>query len=220
MYTFFDLAQLRRHWNSHFTKNGRIKAWMFVPTDIVDDLLTGTTTECASCYADMEDRVEIAYEWMKDCMDRAAIPGRKADITPWWCWVNVGDGYDRPTTNHSWPNTTLLELSLYPEQVLLSEFQCWHVALNYWLNTTNEESMQFNALLHKQGLDIYGDVPLPEPYHSYVQSSWYDVFRLDCNNDFVGDEPVDQRAIQGTFWTLTPDMIVGIAQPIEVPDYE
>jgi hypothetical protein len=162
-------------------------------------------------HSEQEPSFRLAYEWMKDAMDEAGLQGRRPDINPWWCWIRAGDGYVKPTNLNEDENFVLLELSLAPEDVLISDFSMWHVPLNYWLNAEEEEDEAFENELKAAGFNIYMDKPLPEPYHSRVQASWRDVFNLDVVNGFTNE--LATKAIQGVYWTLRPENIIGIVEP-------
>lgn len=208
----FDLVDLRKQWNERFAgREGYIKAWTFVPDSLLASVLCGAITECPVEKSDDEPSFRMAYAWMMDRMDESGIVGRKADISPWWCWLQVGDGYTKPTNMDGGEGFSLLELRLNPEQVLFSDFSMWHTVLNYWLNADDEVGEMFDQSLEALGLNIYQMKPLPEPYHSQVQNSWRDIFRLDFVNGFTSS--LERKGIQGVFWSLTPDMIVGVVEP-------
>ena len=207
-----DLQSIREYWNNYFIgDDGYITAWTFVPNSILAQILDGSISECPLDKANDEDTFMLAYEWMKDMMDKSGLIGRKSDITPWWCWVRAGGGYTKPTTLNADEGYSLIEIRLRPDQVLLSDFHFWHLPLNYWINLPEEESDAFDDELKLHGLNIYRQKPLPEPFHSRVQDSWSDLFILDCQNGFTYE--FEEKAIQGVFWKLTKDMIVGVVEP-------
>lgn len=214
-----SLAEIRRHWCETFTnEQGRITAWTFVPKTIVKQVLSGAIQTCSMEHSEQDPSFRLAYEWMKDAMDEAGIKGRKPDINPWWCWIRMGGGYAKPTDLNADENFVLLELSLAPEDVLLSDFHMWHVPLNYWLNAGEEADEAFENELKAAGLNIYTQKPLPEPFHSRVQASWRDVFSLDRVNGFTYE--LANKGIQGVFWTLSPENIIGIVEPDLYVDLE
>jgi hypothetical protein len=206
------IPSLRKRWCNHFAgADGRIQAWTFVPKEIVDKVLAGEIQECPLERSEDDENFRRAYQWMMESMDLAGIQGRKPGISPWWCWITVGDGHTKPTDRHSDDSTVLLELSLDPEDVLLSDFGMWHVPLNYWFNAEDEAEEAFERELEAVGLSIYRTKPLPEPHHSRVQQSWLKVFALDEVNGYTS--PMDQKGIQGVFWNLRPEIIKGVTTP-------
>jgi hypothetical protein len=162
-------------------------------------------------HSEQEPSFKLAYEWMKDSMDEAGVKGRQPGINPWWCWIRMGDGYVKPTSLNADEDFVLLELSLSPDQVLLSDFHMWHVPLNYWIHAEGETEEAFERELSAVGLDIYRDKPLPEPFHTQVQDSWRAVFSLDVESGYTCQ--LSDKSIQGVFWRLTPDIIKGIVEP-------
>jgi hypothetical protein len=215
-----NLAETRRHWCNEFTNDeGRITAWTFIPKAIATDVLNGTVQQCPMEFSADEPLWQMAYEWMKDAMDEAGLKGRVPGINPWWCWIRVGNGQDKPTHLHACESHVLLELSLSPDQVLLSDFHMWHVPLNYWMHAEDEAEEVFERELSAAGLNIYRDKPLPEPFHTRVLDSWRSVFSLDVESGFTCK--LSDKGIQGVFWQLSPDVIRGIVEPdehIEIED--
>lgn len=208
-----NLAEVRRHWCRHFCgEDGRITAWTFVPQAIVEDILAGNIQECPVDKADDEPNFMLAYEWLRDRMDESGLVGRKPGISPWWCWVRMDGQYAKPTDLNADEGFVLLELSLDPEDVLLSDFHFWHVPLNYWYFGGSEEAGDaFDEEMKAIGLNIWTMKPLPEPHHSRVQDSWREVFLLDCQNDYT--YAFEDKAIQGVFWRMKPENIKGIVEP-------
>ena len=207
-----SLPSLRQRWCDHFAgADGRIQAWTFVPKVILDEVLAGAIQECPIELSEEDSNFRRAYQWMMDSMDLAGIQGREPGISPWWCWITAGDGYTMPTDRHSDDSTVLLELSLDPSEVLLSDFGMWHVPLNYWFNAEDEVEEAFEKELEAVGLNIYHTKPLPEPYHSRVQQSWLKVFALDEVNGYTS--PFEEKGIQGVFWKLRPEIIKAVVSP-------
>ncbi|WNW10369.1 DUF3841 domain-containing protein [Pseudomonas sp. DTU_2021_1001937_2_SI_NGA_ILE_001] len=212
-----DLAQTRKQWCDHFADDhGRVTAWMFIPHEILEPLMTGRLRHCSIEFADDDPMFRMAYQWMIDVMEASGIPSAKTGVSPWWCWVRAGYGETKPTARCGTDDQLLLELSIPRHELLLSDFDMWHVPLNYWINAEGEAEERFEREINAAGLCIYDDKPLPEPFHSAVQATWLDIFRLDVVNGFTVD--FQQKSIQGVFWTLTPDMVKGVVEP--APDFE
>jgi len=209
-----NLIKTRKKWCDHYAnEDGRITAWMFVPPGIVSEILDGQIQECPADLAEDSTYFKIAYDWMKESMDSAGLPGRKPGITPWWCWISLWGERVKPSAEGSQPGDVLLELSLPKDQLLLSDFYMWHAPLNYWCMLDEPESTQFEAELAAADLSLYDDVPVPEPFHSRVQAGWNQIFSLDLKNDFTYD--FEAKTIQGVFWSLRPEFVVGVVEPAE-----
>lgn len=215
----YDLVALRELWGKRFAgEDGRIRAWTFVPKAFAEQILAGTIQECPIELSDDEPSFRMAYQWMMESMDKSGIPGRKPGMSPWWCWICAGEGHVKPTNRHSDDSTVLLELSLNPTEVLMSDFSMWHTPLNYWFNAEEDEDAEFEKELDTAGLNIYRMKPLPEPFHSRVQRSWLKIFALDEVNGFTSQLP--EKGIQGVFWRLRPEIIKGIVEPDEFINIE
>lgn len=214
-----SLKETRKQWFNHFKgPDGRIRAWTFVPEKILPDILSGKLTETPSNASMDYILFKMAYAWMKDRMVESGLLGFGDEINPWWCWVRIGEGFVKPTSAFEEEGKVLLELSLSEEHLLISDFEMWHVVLNYWLNEDEETSDAFDAELKEKGINTIRIKPLPEPYHTKVEQSWRKIFDIDFVNDFTHD--FETKAIQGVFWRLTPDMIVGVVEPDPAEDFE
>jgi hypothetical protein len=206
-----SLVEIQHRWCEAFTnEQGRITAWTFVPKAIVEDVLSGKIQTSPMEFSEQESLFRLAYDWMKDAMDEAGIQGRKPGMNPWWCWIRLGEGQIKPTAMQADGTHVLLELSLDPKDVLLSDFDMWHVPLNYWFNAEGDEEESFENELKLAGLNIYEDKPLPEPFHTRVQASWRDVFCLERVNGYTRE--LKDKAIQGVFWKMSPDNIKGVVE--------
>lgn len=207
-----SLAEIQHRWCEAFTNGqGRITAWTFVPKAIIDDVLSGKSQTCPMEFSDQEPLFRLAYEWMKDAMDEAGVKGREPGINPWWCWIQTSADQTCPTDVEPDDTSVLLELSLDPKDVLLSDFDMWHVPLNYWLNGEGDEAEAFEKKLELAGLNIYKNKPLPEPFHASVQASWRDIFCLDRVNGYTCE--LKDKTIQGVFWKMRPENIKGVVEP-------
>mgnify|MGYP003407024610 FL=1 len=214
-----NLVAIQHRWCQAFTnEQGRISAWTFVPKTIVGDVLSGKLQTCSMEFSEQDPLFQLAYAWMKDAMDEAGIKGREPGMNPWWCWIRMGADQIKPTDLQADEASVLLELSLDPKDVLLSDFDMWHVPLNYWLNAEGAEEESFENELKLAGLNIFEDKPLPEPFHTRVQASWRDVFCLDRVNGYTGE--LKDKSIQGVFWKMSPESINGIVEPDLYTDSE
>jgi hypothetical protein len=207
-----SLAEIQHRWCEAFTnEQGRITAWTFVPKAIAEDVLSGKIQTIPMEFSEQEPLFRLAYEWIKEAMDEAGLKGREPGINSWWCWIRISEDQIKPTDLHADEASGLLELSLDPKDVLLSDFDMWHVPLNYWFNAEDDEEEFFENELKMAGLNIYEDKPLPEPFHSRVQASWRNVFCLDHVNGYTHE--LRGKSIQGVFWKLSPESIKGIVEP-------
>jgi len=158
-----------------------------------------------------------AYDWMVEQMERRIGPSPKPGIYPLWAWYQWGNAtHRRPDLRcrgHLVPGTkgVRLAVEIPPDQILLSDFEHWHFALNYWYSShTQAEDEAFDAELALHGVVRTPDGPLSDPvYHQRILDSWQRIFDLDGvgDPDWDGDETRAQKVIQGTFWQLSLDQV-------------
>lgn len=94
-----------------------------------------------------------------------------------------------------------IEFEIDDRDVVLSDFELWHFALNYgYIANSEEDDEAFDAELAKSG-DRYA-VPLPDAaIHEKIVRSWDRIFDLEWENHYY-HEAGDERSIQATFWEL------------------
>lgn len=106
-----------------------------------------------------------------------------------------------------------MEIEVSPTEVLLSDFELWHYALNYWYLPESEvDGEAFEAAPAQCGLSIDTHKPLPDPaLDAQVKRSWERMFDLDWSHPDV-TRPRPQKSIQGVLWELPLDCVLR-AQP-------
>lgn len=162
-------------------------------------------------------RWRTAYDWMVEQMERRIGPRPEPDLYPLWAWYQSADAtHRRPdlrSTGYLAPGTKGVRLAceIPTEQILLSDFEQWHFALNYWYSSLSQaEDEAFEAELASRGVVRTQDGPLSDPvYHQRILDSWQHIFDLESvgDPDWVGDATRDEKSIQGTFWHLTLDQV-------------
>lgn len=212
-----QLKHMRLKWVRHFSDDGvSILAWSFVPRHALSGILAGTQSLVKVGLAEPEFR--DAYAWMRSQMLQVGIEQPSEVCTPWWCWIQFGGGYGKPTTEGSGPDCVLLELRIPIDEVLLSDFDLWHFVLNYsYAAFTECEDDAFDARLRSAGITSASCQPYPEPFHLEMELSWRNIFDLGVESDYA-TYSFEDKAIQGVFWNLDPSYIVGIVEPNEAPE--
>ena len=109
-----------------------------------------------------------------------------------------------------------MKLDVPDWDVLLSDFDDWHHALNYWHCSLDEEdSNEFDAWRESLGVGFHdiGNWDLKSPeldlVRARVEDSW---------ERMLGVKPVDEhwhfpwekRSIQATFWVLKRDHVISV----------
>ena len=147
----------------------------------------------------MSQEFRYAYDWMRDQMQRR-IPGCGGHY-PWWGWHSPRP--DLRQSGHLLRGTqgVRLELELEPSQVLLSDFDAWHVVLNRGYLALSEDEDEAWYRRFEVAVPNRWAWPPPEPWHSDILTSWERIFDLEtlATSDYWGEGP---RYIQATFEVL------------------
>jgi hypothetical protein len=160
---------------------------------------------------------QAAYEWMAEQMERRIGKRPKPDRYPLWAWSQWKDATHRKpdlrSSGHlaSGVRGVRLACEIPNDQILLSDFQRWHLALNYsYLSLSQAEEEAFETELALCGLAYMRSGPLSDPvFHQRVLDSWQRIFDLELvgDPDWLGDEKRDEIEVQGTFWQLSHDQV-------------
>ena len=101
-------------------------------------------------------------------------------------------------------------------EVLLSDFDDWHHALNYWYLSQDEaDDSEFNEWIASLGVDFrdIGNWNLRSSELSQVrakvESSWERIVGVRQGDDYW-HFPWEKRTIQATFWTLSLEHVVSV----------
>jgi hypothetical protein len=107
-----------------------------------------------------------AYRWMAGAMQRRLPSARRSAVAPVWAWLKWSRNSARPdlrTPGHvpSGTRAVRLEFLTTADDILCSDFEAWHFALNYWyLPKDHADGRRFEAQLRRRGLDFYRTKPL------------------------------------------------------------
>jgi len=146
-------------------------------------------------------------------MEQRIGPRPRPSIYPLWAWLQWrGIAHRKPdlcSPGHLPDGTRGVRLAceVSDDQLLLSDFQLWHVPLNYgYLALTEAEDKAFEAELVSHGIVDTPGEPLSDPiYHQRILDSWEPIFDLDTvhSKDWLGGETREEKSIQATFWSLS-----------------
>lgn len=150
-----------------------------------------------------------AYSWLIDQMEQRIQLRRPQNAFPLWAWYQWnGERRNRPdlrTSGHlpRGDKGVRIEFQMSDHLVLLSDFDLWHYALNYWyLPQSIDDGELFEAKLAEQGLSFYDTKPIPEPeFHNIIVKSWERIFDIEWEEKDL-TVPKAQKPIQATFWEL------------------
>lgn len=160
-----------------------------------------------------------SYPWMVEQMERRGLKRPGGCIYPVWAWYQCQNAAQkRPDLRRGGHlekgmQGVLLTLQMEASRVLLSDFELWHYALNYWyLGETEEESEAFDQEMSQQGLDYFREKPLSDPVaHERITRSWEKIFDLDWAAPEIA-RPREEKMIQATFWELRREDVVKVQQ--------
>lgn len=154
----------------------------------------------------------MAYKWLVEQMEQrigSKPSGVEFPIWAWYQWNN--DRQRKPDLRSSGhlqrgQKGVRIEFGIDDQQVLLSDFDLWHYALNYWYLSLNEqEDMAFEAELEAHGFSFYEMKPLPHTaYHQRILDGWQRIFDLDWHDEtgYISENRKKDKSIQATLWEL------------------
>lgn len=174
-----------------------MRVWTIQPLEVLSRLEDGQVLYANPAHVPQEFR--HAYDWMRAQMQRR-IPGYGGHY-PWWSWHSP-----RPDLRQSGylPRGTQgmrLELEIEPSQVLLSDFDAWHLVLNRGYLALYEDEDETWYRRFEAAVPNQWAWPPPEPWHSDIVTSWERVFDLEAlaASNYWGEGP---HYIQATFEAL------------------
>ena len=154
------------------------------------------------------DRTRGAYAWMVKQMRRRLEAQSEASF-PLWGWYQYnGIKQRKPDLRRRahLPKGTRgvrIEFEAPEKTVLLSDFDLWHFALNYYYLPENEaDDDAFERLLSDHNLTSEHLASTKRaPYHQRIQASWECIFDLTWEEEYCA-HPYSEKSIQATFWKL------------------
>ena len=149
-----------------------------------------------------------AYDWIADQMrERIGKPSSACISIPIWAWQQYdGIRRKRPDLRSSGhlPTGTRgyrIGFTIADASVLLSDFELWHYALNYWYLPTSESDAEAFDTCHQNLRCSWSNPPPDQRVNSAIKHSWQRMFDLDWHDPYV-TAPNDQKSIQATLWQL------------------
>ena len=148
-----------------------------------------------------------AYRWITGQLSKRIGPSPVNEAAPLWGWYQWMDEKNkRPdlrSVRHHWAppdNYVLLECDLPDDQVLLSDFDAWHIVLNNGYMPLDEKSDDiFHQKLEQAGWK--SGQPKPKNFLHEIRKSWDHIFDLDAmKGPYWNDTP--QKSIQACFWEI------------------
>ena len=178
-----------------------MRLWTIQPIKVWNEIQNYGVYRCNPVLTtlDMDDE----YKWMiRKMVDRTGPPPEGVQY-PVWAWYKQNGKYHKPDLRSArWgygpgdEDYACIEIEMPAEKVLLSDFDVWHIILNYGLiSETEEEDRKQEALF---------DAMDSEHQALYRDKNWERVFDISpLHNDWI----TRGEWIQATFWELQKEDI-------------
>ncbi|MCA9038213.1 MAG: DUF3841 domain-containing protein, partial [Planctomycetaceae bacterium] len=149
-----------------------------------------------------------AYDWIATQMrQRIGQPPSAHISVPIWAWHQYdGIHRKRPDLRSSGylPTGTRgyrIGFTIPDSCVLLSDFELWHYALDYWYLASSESDAEAFGLLNQNLRCSWSNPPSDHRVNSTIERSWHRMFDLHWHDPYV-TAPRDEKSIQATLWQL------------------
>ena len=143
------------------------------------------------------------YEWLIRQMKKRIGLSPEGVVYPVWAWYKQNGKHRKPDLRgERWrygpgdEDYTCIEFEIQDDQVLLSDFDSWHIILNNGLFSDSEEKADQK--------DAYYDSLSAEEQRAYKEKNWEQVFDI---TPFENDWTRRGDWVQATVWELRKDMI-------------
>lgn len=184
-----------------------------LPYSVADDQIMFPESEHDNC--------NRAYRWLCDQMRRRIGPPPEGTRYPIWAWYRQQGRPDGKPDMRSWrteegtEHVVRLKLDVPDWEVMLTDFDDWHCALNYWyLPRDRADSEAFDKMVEIAGeewLDV-GNMEKTSPYlekaRQIVEKSWERMIGVREGESEYCTLPWDKRSIQATFWQIRPEYVI------------
>lgn len=158
------------------------------------------------------------YDWLKLQMHARIDYSSIKSQYPIWAWYQSTNAKKRRPDLRAacyLPKGTIgyrIEIEKDPKDVLLSDFELWHVPMfyKYFIADSESEFLKFEQELIKEyGTESY--LKLPEHIQQKIEQSWEKIFDMKYDVAYFA-RPFKEKQIQATFWELNVNEIIKIDQ--------
>lgn len=172
--------------------------------------------------------VQIAYDWMVEQMSKRLYPPPEGVKYPIWAWVKQSErswSSEHPgkPDMRSWitdkpEKVVRLQLEIPEEDILQTDFDLWHVHLNFaYFPKSEQDSDAWDKWLESHGLEYLDPShledcrPEVEEAREMIYKSWKRLFNTDeLENSYWGCQDAEKQCIQATFWVLKKEYIQSV----------
>jgi hypothetical protein len=184
-----------------------------------------TANENHLCFGPDDVSGWYAYQWYAKQMSNRVGPAPSGVKWPVWAWYKrygkTGSEMGKPDMRESsygerGTRVVRLKLAVACNRILLSDFDSWHSALNYWfLSLTKSEDDAFTEWCEQHGVLeqhlLNAGSKTESRNHAKVcqriKESWERMFTLYTDNGEWHDT-YERQSIQATLWELHLDDVV------------
>lgn len=175
--------------------------WTIQPLEVYELLMEQSVFRCdrSRAWGLKDDELKEAYDWLVDQMNqKIGLPPQGVEY-PIWAWHTFCGRRGKPDFRRMGlgirgEEYLCLEIDVPDQEVLLSEFDLWHMVLNDFFigEACNEEEWEKENSFYDQ---------LPESEQTKVkEESWAKIFEVDKKFDDMWRRTGEY--IQATFWEL------------------
>lgn len=153
-----------------------------------------------------DDNFVNAYKWiskeMKKCIGN---PPHNVNF-PVWAWYKVNGEHKRPDMRtfgmRVFEKSVLIEIEIPDDQVLLSNFEMWHIVLNDGLY------YKVNSMKNVSEEEWYAEAEKEATYYLSLSHEDQTIYKENgWKNIFSTDEIMHSKFVQATFWELKKTQI-------------
>ena len=176
--------------------------WTIQPEPFYEQLKIEKVFHCNPALTD--EYFRKAYDWLAQQMAVRIGPPPDGILYPIWAWHTIDGKNQKPDLRRSEykeydAQPVCLELQIPDNQVLLSDYDAWHIVLynGYYFDYTNDEEADIQ--------DAWFDSLPPDEQTNVKTKSWEKIFDIYSQNaDSEG------LYVQATFWELRLEQVVSV----------
>lgn len=195
--------------------------WTTQQKEFYDELMQNGVAFCRQL-SELGKNLELAYHWMAVQMrKRIGDPPLPEIQYPVWAWYQYGSGkWRKPVLSQETVSCgdspsgveVMMELDIPDDKALLSDFDLWHIPLNYSSYLVRPRWRRFKRMEKRFG---YKDLPNypPELQNIYFRS-WEKIFDIRPKH-----KSSYNKYIQATLWWVKKEWVVSTEQ-MEYPKEE
>ena len=190
--------------------------WTIQPIERYEELLKNGIIYGGKDYVD-KDFLK-PYQWLMHKMNEKIGEPEFPECYPIWAWFQYHNVKRRKPDLRCSAHLTKgqkgvrIEIHKKESEVLLSDFDLWHYALNYWkINDNEQEAKKFDLLLEKNKIKSIDKENYTIEIKQEIEKSWDKILDMNYAPKYSA-QPFEEKSIQATFWTLSTDEIIKVEE--------